>query len=342
MADVTYHVQLPPEYDPYKKYPTIVTMHGSATGPIEQIDWWSGVYNDRLKLRMGQAARRGYIVIAPAWTRKHQRKYEYSAREHATVLFSLRDACKRFSVDTDRVFLTGHSMGGDAAWDIGLAHPDLWAGVIPIVATADKYIKRYWQNAKTVPFYFVAGEMDGDRLSINGPELDRYMTRTGFDCIVVEFLGRGHEDFIDEVQRLFDWMELHQRNFSPEEFEISTLRTWDNFFWWAEISDMPAGSVVAPALFDDKIGDVRPILVEGRVVPSANRVRLETGAGKATIYLSPEVVDFDQRISISVNRLRDINENIRPQIETILEDARTRADRQHPFWAKVEIDTGRR
>ena len=52
----------------------------------------------------------------------------------------LRDACKRFSIDIDRVFLSGHSMGGDAAWDIGLAHPDLWAGVIPIVAAADKYV----------------------------------------------------------------------------------------------------------------------------------------------------------------------------------------------------------
>ena len=47
-------------------------------------------------------------------------------------------------------------MGGDAAWDLGLSHPDLWAGVIPIVATSDKYISRYWENAKFVPFYFVA------------------------------------------------------------------------------------------------------------------------------------------------------------------------------------------
>ena len=342
MADVIYHVQLPPEYNPYARYPTIVTLNGSATSPVEQVDWWAGVYNKELQLRMGQAARRGYIVIAPQWTRKHQRKYEYSAREHAAVLFSLRDACKRFSIDTDRVFLSGHSMGGDAAWDIGLAHPDLWAGVLPIVATADKYVSRYWKNAKHVPFYFVGGEMDGDRMSINGSELDRYLTRTGFDCVVVEYLGRGHEDFIDEIQRMFDWMDLHERDFAPEEFEVNTLRTWDNFFWWVELDQMPARSVIAPVLFDDKVKDVRPILVEGRIVPLANRVRLETGAGKATIFLSPEIIDFDKRISISVNTGRDINDNIRPSAETILEDARSRGDRLHPFWAKVEVDTGRR
>ena len=72
------------------------------------------------------------------------------------MLASLRDACRRFAVDTDRVFLSGHSMGGDAAWDIGLAHPDLWAGVIPIVGRiADSYCTFYWENARNVPFYVV-------------------------------------------------------------------------------------------------------------------------------------------------------------------------------------------
>lgn len=341
-ADITYYVQLPPEYDPYKRYPAIVTLNGSATTPANQIDWWAGAYSKDLDIRMGQAARRGYVVIAPVWTKKHQRQYEYSAQEHASVLFSLRDACKRFSIDTDHVYLSGHSMGGDAAWDIGLAHPDLWAGVLPIVATSGKYVSRYWENAKHVPQYFIGGEMDGDRMSINGKELDRYLTKSGFDTVVVEYLGRGHEDFSDEIQRMFDWMALHTRDFAPEEFEVSTMRTWDNFFWWAELGNLPANGVVAPVLFEDKAKELRPVTAEGTIVPKANRVRLETGAGKATIYLSPEIIDFNQRIEISVNTVRPLNEIIRPQIETILEDARTRGDRQHPFWAKVEVGTGRR
>src|SRR4029453_16143424 len=93
------------------------------------------------------------------------------------VLGSLRDACRRFSIDTDRVYLSGHSMGGDAAWDIALAHPDLWAGVIPIVATADKYVTRYWENAKYVSFYFVCGEKDGNKLALNATDWDRYLKR---------------------------------------------------------------------------------------------------------------------------------------------------------------------
>ena len=136
-AQVSYFVQLPPEYDPRRRYPTIVTLHGVGSTAKGQIDWWAGEANFKANkgarmsgARMGQAARYGTIVIAPMWTVAGQVKYRYSAREHDAILSSLRDTCRRFAVDTDRVFLSGHSMGGDAAWDMGLAHPDLWAGVI--------------------------------------------------------------------------------------------------------------------------------------------------------------------------------------------------------------------
>ena len=39
---VTYYVQTPPEYDPYRLYPTVVTLAGAGTTPRDQIDWWAG------------------------------------------------------------------------------------------------------------------------------------------------------------------------------------------------------------------------------------------------------------------------------------------------------------
>ena len=107
--------------------------------------------------------------------RRTSEKYGYTVREHALVLGCYRDACRRFAVDTDRVFLSGHSMGGDAAWDIGLAHPDLWAGVIPIVAKSDRFCTFYRKNAKNLPFYFVCGELDGNKMAKNANDLDHYL-----------------------------------------------------------------------------------------------------------------------------------------------------------------------
>ena len=111
--------------------------------------------------------RRGYITLAVDWQKPQQYEYEYSLREHEAVLTCLRDATRRFNIDSNRVYLSGHGIGGDATWDLGLAHPDLWAGVLPFVAKFSpikKYIQHYWENAGYVPFYFVAGEKDGNKM----------------------------------------------------------------------------------------------------------------------------------------------------------------------------------
>ncbi len=336
---VRYVVQLPPEYDPYRRYPAVVTLNGSGTTPEQQVDWWAGAWTPG-GWRGGQASRHGYIVIAPDWTATHQKQYQFSAREHAAVLNCLRDACRRFSVDTDRVFLSGFSIGGDAAWDIGISHPDLWAGVIPIAASTGKYIALYWENAERLPTYFVCGELDSGRMSTNARDLDRYLAR-GYNCTVVEFLGRGHEDFYDEVLRLFDWMGRMRRDFFPKEFAAQSMRPWDNFFWWVELHDLPPRSLVEPADWPPPAG-YRPIKTEASIT-SNNGLRVQAKSGQITLWISPEMVDLKQRVTVLINgpRAGGANRAIEPSLEVLLEDARTRADRQHPFWARVDAPTGR-
>ncbi len=335
-APFRYHVQLPPEYDPYKKYPTIVTLHGQYTTAETQIDWWAGPMTEDGR-RVGQTSRYGYIVISPEWAGPHQTEYEFSRGEHLSVLFSLRDACKRFSVDTDRVFLSGHSMGGDAAWDIGLAHPDLWAGVIPIAATADKFIDMYWENAELLPMYFVAGELDGDRKAINGATQDRYLSHS-FPVRICEFLGRGHEHFSDEILELFNWMNFHRRDFFPREFTCTTMRPWDNFFWWIEASGLPEKSMVDPFQFDRRPRGTKPAQLEGEI-NNNNMLRIRSGAKETIVWLAPEMVDFNQPITIRSGgrQLKFAPEDALPKLEVLLDDARTRGDRIHPFWAKVVV-----
>lgn len=334
--EVRYWVQLPPEYDPYRRYPCIVTLSGAATTPLQQIDWWAGGYQPAAGTRFGQATRHGYIMLAPQWLRPHQRQYEYSAREHASVLVPLRDACKRFAIDTDRVFLSGHSIGGDAAWDIGLAHPDLWAGVIPIVATAGKYVTHYWRNAEYVPLYFVSGEKDGDKRVRNATDWDRYLTHSGYDVMVVEYQGRGHEDFHDDIQNLFTWMNLHRRNFFPREFSVDALRPWDNFFWWVETAQPRPANMILPAEWGDgptPEKTPRPAKTTAKVLAN-NGLIVQSACDKVTVWLSPELVTFNDTLRVTINNRRQTK--IQPSLQTLLEDVRTRGDRQHPFWAKVE------
>jgi len=338
-TSIEYLIQLPPEYDPYHRYPTIVALHALAATPEMAIDWWAGGYDEAAGERLGQATRHGYIVIAPKWPQPGHRQYGFSVQEHAAVLHSLRDAMHRFSVDTDRVFISGHSAGATAAWDVALAHPDLWAGMIAIGATADKYISRYWPNGKHVPSYFVVGELDGTRVVNNSREWDRYLQYAGFNATIVEYLGRGHEHYQEEIQRLFRWMELLKREFPQKEFKCYTMRDWDNFFWWTELRDFPSRSVVSPLDWPPSGGE-RPSVTTGKIL-SNNHLRLSTGAARATIFLSPDWVDFEKPIKISVAGGRRVDSPA-PSVQVLLDDVLTRGDRQHPFWAKVELRTGRK
>jgi pimeloyl-ACP methyl ester carboxylesterase len=249
------------------------------------------------------------------------------------VLGSLRDAIRHFSIDTDRVFLSGHSAGGDAAWDIGLAHPDLWAGVIPIVATADKYVTRYWKNAKGLPMYFVAGELDGNKIATNARDLDRYMKYVGFDVVYVEYQGRGHEHFSDEILRLFQWMALYRRDFSRKEFTVASMRPWDQFFWWVELGDIPERFIVLPSNWPQSKS--RDAETEAQITPG-NTIRIKTPSENWTVWLSPDLIDFERKVSVGRDK-----PDIVPSVEVILEDVRTRGDRQHPFWAKYSPSAGR-
>lgn len=330
-GDVRCLVQLPPEYDPLRPCPAIVTLHASWSTPLNQIEWWAGMPGPE-GVRRGQATRHGMIVIAPAWARDHQSTYEYSAREHAAVLGAVREATKRFAVDTDRVFLSGHSLGGDAAWDIALAHPDLWAGLVAISPAAGKYVNHYWRNAKTLPIYLVAGELDGGSFQRNTMDLDRYFAK-GFDVTYVEYRGRGHEHFSDEILRIFDWFARKRRTFFQTDIEAVSMRPWDSFFWWIEMSGAPPRTVVLPDDWPPPPA-IRPLMIEGKTTPG-NSVMVQCGADAVRVWLAPELVDFTRPVAVTINGRKLPRDAVAPDVRVLLEDLRLRGDRQHPFWAAV-------
>jgi len=335
-GDVSCLVQLPPEYDPLRRYPAIVTLHSAFSTPLNQIEWWAGLPAGD-GTRLGQATRHGMIVIAPRWAREHQSTYESSAREHAAVLHALREAQRRFSIDTDRVFLSGHALGGEAAWDMALAHPDLWAGLVAITPGADRYVTHYWPNARTLPIYIVGGELDGDSVRTIAPHLDRGFAK-GFDLTYVEYRGRGHESFSDEILRIFAWMGRQRRTFFPQVIEAVSMRPWDRFFWWLEMEGAPPRTVVLPTDWPPPPG-TRPFNLEAKTAVT-NTITVRCGAQRVRVWLAPELIDFTRPLTVTLDARQLHKGPIAPDLEVLLEDLRLRADRQHPFWAVIESRRG--
>lgn len=333
-----YCIQLPPEYDPARRYPMIVSLNGIDTTPQQQIDFFAGNWNGNA--RLGHAGRNGYIVMAPLWDPTKRGNYEYDAMSHAAVLYTLRDAFRRFSVDTDRVFISGHGTGGECAWDIAVSHCDLWAGVIPFCCVAGKFVADYAENAKYVPFYYVGGELDGHRLRVNAPIFDRYVATQmkKYPATITLFLGRGPESYYEEILRVFDFMSKQRRNFNRTEFTVRTKRGGDTFFWNVELGDDITGmpGILDPIMWN-KGGGVE---ISSIIYKHSNAMKISIGANfpNFSLFLTQNMLNIKQRVDIEINAKRYMPKNgfLTPSIFVMLNDARTRCDRKHPFWLRVE------
>ncbi len=326
-----YVIQLPPEYNPLRQYPCVVALHESRS-PIEnQLDWWSGAYRKQIQTRMGYGSRSGFIVVAPVWSRAGQLAYEYTPQEHQRVLKAMRDAMRRASIDSDRVFIAGHGEGGTAAWDIALGHPDLWAGMISMSGTPGKTVPHYEPNSRYVPLYMVMGELDGAKAG--GAILNDYMT-FNHDAMVVMYRGRGREYFYDELPRLFEWMSVssHRRRDMPREIEVATIREGDQFFWWLELGSLKPGVPVDPILWEQA-----ERIRAGKVTAAINvdnQIRVQRGpADRFRLLLRPMpgVLDLNQQIVIREGT-RSKRLQFDGSLQVMLEDVRQRADRKRAFW----------
>ncbi|WP_443217448.1 alpha/beta hydrolase [Rhodopirellula sp. P2] len=357
---VSYVVQLPPEYDPNRTYPCVVAMHAAGAIAETQLNWWSGVpqqsflqqSSDRDRgtdessveepetpttMRLGHSIRHGFIVVAPRWTRGGQGDYEYTMREHDAVLSSLRHALRHFAIDSDRVFIGGHGPGGTAAWDIAISHPDLWAGMISISSRPGKTLLHYNENSKYVPVYIVKGDKDGVPLRDFGAIYDRYMTYD-HDAMIVLYRGRGLDFFYEEADRIFEWMKTpgHRRPAPPEELEVVSMREGDRYFWWLEWDEMLPGLSINPILWADA-ERLKAAPVKARVMANNEVIITQAPSDSYTVWLYPQMpLDFKQTITVRY-RSRRKDFTFDQSVGVMLEDVRVRADRERPFWGKVQI-----
>jgi hypothetical protein len=325
---VKYACLLPREYHSGRAYPLIIALRPQGKTIEDSISYWGGMPN-----RPSQGQRYGYIVIAPEFAESGQREYDYGVQAHRAVLEALHDARKRFHVDSDRVFLVGHGMGGDAVFDIAFSHPDLFAGAVPICGISDKFCRYYVSNVKHLPFYIIGGELDRDSVAKNSGDFMR-MIQQNTDLIYAEHVGRGQEHFYFESPKVFEWMARFKRLRVPQDVEAKSLRPTDNRFWWWEFTSFPPNNSLA--VWTEEKRRITPLTSNGKVTPG-NTIVLQSGAKRHSLFLSPDLVDFEKRLVVRWNGGQRFNDFLKPNLGDMLEDFRLRADRQKLTWVRLDF-----
>lgn len=350
-----YSVLVPQEFHPLHVYPLIIALHAGGASPEKELQWWGGDEASPL-----QSQRHGYIVIAPEYL-PPKSSDRAAASAESIVWECLRDVRRRFLIDSDRVFVAGHGRGADAACEVALARPDLFAGVIPISGgviappgAPPRDVRHLMKNAvpltgnglsdptgKTVPaWYFVVGEFDFGLYGRHADWFERLMLN-GCDVVVAQYKSRGHESFYSEIHRLFDWMSLHRRPAEPSDFELNSLRSSDVRLHWVRWADTaPTSRQVLPASGSTASKGPASVSLSAHITKGdTDKKTIRVGGrGAITIWLSPNLIDFDKRVIVEVGGRRKFNDFLKPEIEAVLEDFRLRGDRQRLHAVRLQIE----
>lgn len=326
-----YAVLLPPEYHPLRSYPVVLALH-DGRGPLEGIKWWAE-----------EATRRGYIVIAPDYLVPGQTPdYRYSASEHAAAILALRDARKRFAIDSDRVFVGGVLLGGNMAWDFGLAHPDLFAGLVSINGVPAKYVSATRGHGKLLPAYAVVGELAPGAGDVSHQFAKDQITKN-FEFTHVEYQKRGLEPLPEEAPSAFDWMDRWKRVAQPKAFRVSSARLCDDRFYGVVIKEFQPNRTPMQPDGVDLLGKNIPkppsIEMTSSLGPTgANLIMLKTeGLKRFDVWVGPDLLDFSRKMEVRVNTKPAFKGLAKPGLEPLLEDLRVRGDRQQVYWMKVPV-----
>lgn len=124
---VGYLIYLPEDYQQEgdKTWPLMLFLHGrgESNGPLSLVEKWGP---PRMAARGDTLP---YILVSPQCPRDESWSQE---GQQAAVVALLDHVTKGLKVDTDKVYLTGLSMGGYGSWRLAADHPERFAAVAPI------------------------------------------------------------------------------------------------------------------------------------------------------------------------------------------------------------------
>jgi hypothetical protein len=264
-TDQPYSIYIPGNFDESKKYPLVIFLHGAMS-------------NHRLGLRrvFGKGNIQGADFIKPGnvpvetdlevtryWPRVRDIDYivaapfargtaGYQGIPEQDVYEMLDDIKSRFSIDEDRIYLTGLSMGGGGTIWLGLSRPDIWAAIAPCCPAPPDGSADMAVNACNLPVHLFVG--DKDFLYATAREW-----KTKFETITprfnyIEYPGIGHNswEYAYKDGFIFDWFSQFTRDLFPRQVRFNTRWFKYNKAYWVKFDNLTPGTL---ATIDAKFTD---------------------------------------------------------------------------------------
>lgn len=296
-----YWVYVPKDYSPKKKYPVVVFLHGYSPY-ISKIAPW--VPDESI---WGLATDRGYIFVVPYG----RRNTDFVGIGEDDVI-TVTDAVKsRYSVDEDRVYLMGASMGGYGAYIVGLHYPDYWAAVTPIAGRTDFYLwfgldretVPWWKrvlfdandprhlagNALNTPFFTQHGELDTINDVKHARQFFEDAKKAGVPIKYREVKNGDHYIYFDNETYTLpaDWALGVTRHAAPKKINFTTGDLKSHRSYWVQL------------LAFEKYDQSANIVAEVKTTRTANVIEVQT-RNVARFHLNPPAAILKENLPVSL------------------------------------------
>lgn len=310
----------------------VICMHGGGAG--------SGDAESAVGAFSATLSKLGVVALYP----EVLEKTEHGWGEEKTVRFvlDLIDAAKRARrIDTNRIYLTGHSMGGYGTWTIGGRLADRFAGLAAFAGAATPYFDKndpgghtvigieegILPNLFTVPIFFYQS-LDDKNVEpwsnlFAAEELKRLsQAHGGYEFTFEKVDGRGHGFPEKGPLPGVKWALDHVRDPRPKQFQWQPYYGWDrmhDWLWW----EQPQPSTITAVKLADK-----------------NKVEITTDAKEPkgmAILVDERLFDMQSEIEVRVNGDLRIREKPVMRLSTLLRCAAERNDPEMMFAARIEF-----
>ncbi|MEY4612217.1 MAG: hypothetical protein RL179_190 [Planctomycetota bacterium] len=333
-----YAIRYPADSNPNRLYPLLIVFPGTNESVDSMLEKWAP-YADEY----------GFVLLGYYWQIGGV-GYGFSDKEHFAILDILREVRLNSPVDPDKVFLFGYEQGGTVAFDIGLSHPDQFAGVIPMSTSPELFIEKYWRNGQFLPFYVVNGDRSGEPNLKTRQLFTNWMPR-GYPSIWTQYKGRGIEFFRAELPLICDWMRGKSRAFPMNQLgsdgggsilgnEFQSTRSCDNQFYWIGTDTISENRINYPQTWKPNL---QPASFFVKSDSATNNLTVKT-YGMKNFYLlfgknskGESQIDFDKPVSITTNLISKWNGKVVPSLDTLMENFLETGDRKNHVYAKVLV-----
>ena len=284
----------------------------------------------------------GFILAAPATTRGWG-NIGYS------IVSSLRSQLQRwFRLDPDRMYLTGHSMGGHLSWRSAIYIGDRWGAVAPMSGGYDYVEKGLMKMLFNVPGYVTFGKQEPYGIADANRNMRSWLQAHDFEWIVQEKSG-GHEIFFDELPKVAEFFLKHPRNLYRiqvwgEAWQYDRWEEpdeqWKRYHQWHPKRYIPHGSFHWLRLWADKTlppGNRQRVFA--KIDRRDNVIFLESEhVKKVSLYVHPHLIDLEREVQIVANGDIVFSGLIETDVVTMLDTVREFDDWGRLFWAKQDVE----